>query len=154
MSITWLHLDYSYLCNKKEIYLLEWRGWGGGGHKASLSRLFPWGSGLISRTHVPGTQTLRRVSTWKEGRKRCKEQAMWLCPVLKMSPYLLQSYQTSQKAKHGWVCVCACICVCVRVHMCVCACVCIHREKQDEVCAMRMFWKRSEMPKALTSHSG
>lgn len=31
MSIMWLHLDYNYLCNKREIYLLELGvGWGWG----------------------------------------------------------------------------------------------------------------------------
>lgn len=81
----------TYVTRKKFIYWNE-GGWEGGGNKASLSRLFPWGSGLISRTHFPGTQTLGRISTWKGGRKKCKEREMWLCPVLKMSPYLLQSY--------------------------------------------------------------
>lgn len=35
----------------------------------------------------------------------------------------------------------------------VCVHVCVPTEKQDQVCAMRMFWKGFEMPKALASHS-
>lgn len=74
MSVMWLHLDYNYLCNKKEIYLLEL----GGREKTSLSGLLcsrrPWaGAGLhFARSTGFGEGIIVKAET------TCKKPQAWV----------------------------------------------------------------------------
>lgn len=122
MSIMWLHLDCNYLCNKKEIYLLEREE---GEARTSLSGQFPCGSGKLAGSSgaatSQGTQTLGRVSLWKENKMQKAWNVTLLCAndVPVSSPKLLNITKSQM-----WVDVYVWLCACVHTHM----------EKDKSVC--------------------
>lgn len=128
MSIMWLHLDYNYLCNEKDIYLLEW----GGRARTSLSKLFPrrgkqWALGwaVLPRGTGCGKGPNLKGREDKFSKHHKHDSALCQC-----HPMLSLNSLNFTKATCDWLCM----------HVWV---------QETKVCDTRLSGKESEMSKAL-----